>query len=119
MLSIHRSNAVCKIPMYIKCFCDLFPFFTIKSLKLKEIFYFQATHGTNFPNKKKDDLFNDSPEKNGVADNEGDSYSASTKRSLSKKFIKSKEDETMDYASNVLSTLLDVYTTLRCRTNIL
>ena len=81
MLSIHRSNAVRKIPLCMKCFCDLFSFFfTIRNLKLKEILYFQATHETDFPDEKEDDLFNDSPENNGMADNEGDSYSASKKK---------------------------------------
>ena len=103
MLSIHRSNAVWKIPMCMKCFCDLFPFFfVIRSLKLKRILYFQATHETNFADEKEDDLFNDSPENNGVSDNQGDSYSASTNRPLAKKFKKSKEDETMDEALQVL-----------------
>ena len=37
-----------------------------------------------------------------MADNQGGSYSASTKRPLSKKFKKSKEDETMEEALQVL-----------------
>ena len=67
-----------------------------------KILYFQATHETNFPDDQEDDLFNDSPENNGVPGNQGDSYSASTKRPLPKKFKKSKEDETMDEALEVL-----------------
>ena len=103
MVSINRSNAVWKIPMCMKCFCDQFPFFfTIRSLKLKRTLYFQATHETNFPDEKEDHLFIDSPGNNGVPDNQGDSYSASTKRPLPKKFKKSKEDETMDEALQVL-----------------
>ena len=47
-------------------------------------------------------MFIDSPENNGVPDNQGDSYSAFTKRQLPKKFKKSKEDETMDEALQVL-----------------
>ena len=77
-------------------------FFAIKSLKLKRNSLFLATHETNFPDEKEEDLFIDIPENNGVADNEGDSYSASTKRPLPKKFKKSKEDETMNEALQVI-----------------
>ena len=45
-------------------------------------------HETNFPDKKENDLFNDS-----VVDNEGDYYSASTNRPLPKKLKKPKEYE--------------------------
>ena len=55
---------------------------------MKRILYFYATHETNFADEKEDDLFNDTPENNGVSDNQDDSYSASTKRLLPKKFPK-------------------------------